>query len=86
MKSEMKYLTKALNDAIDNDEFEDFVREISVFVSQAISSDEHGLPTVGELILDDEVFQYANFLPHHHIFRSYDVLENSIRYQLDWMI
>jgi len=83
----MKYLTKALNDAIDNDEFDILVKEISKFVWDAVSHDTDGIPTVGELTMYEEDDRISDILDiSYYILRDYDDLEFSIEHRLDWMI
>ena len=83
----MKYLTKALNDAIDNDEFGVLVEEISKFVWVAVSYDTDGIPTVGELTMYEEDDRTSDILDvSYYILRDYDDLEFSIEHQLDRMI
>ena len=81
----MKYLTKALNDAIDNDEFGVLVKEISKFVWDAVSHDRDGVFTVGELTgyVQDVMFHLD---PSYYIFRGYSDLEFSVEHQLDRII
>lgn len=83
----MKYLTKALNDAIDNDEFGVLVIEISKLVWNAVSHDTDGIPTVGELTMYEEDDRISDILDvSWYILRDYDDLEFSIEHQLDRMI
>lgn len=81
----MKYLTKALNDAIDNDEFGVLVEEITELVWKAVTDDTDGLPTVAEWT-DTEGVELDPYLLSSYIVVSRDGLSYCIEHRLDWMI
>jgi len=81
----MKYLTKALNDAIDNDEFGVLVEEITELVWKAVTDDTEGLPTVAEWV-DAEDVELDPYLLSSYIVVSRDGLSYCIEHRLDWMI
>lgn len=81
----MKYLTKALNDAIDNDEFGVLVEEVTELVWKAITDDTEGLPTVAEWV-DTEDVELDPYLLSSYIVVSRDGLSYCIEHRLDWMI
>ena len=81
----MKYLTKALNDAIDNDEFGVLVEEVTELVWRAVTDDTEGLPTVAEWV-DTEDVELDPYLLSSYIVVSRDGLSYCIEHRLDWMI
>jgi len=81
----MKYLTKALNDAIDNDEFGVLVEEVTELVWKAVTDDTEGLPTVAEWV-DTEDVELDPYLLSSYIIVSRDGLSYCIEHRLDWMI
>jgi hypothetical protein len=81
----MKYLTKALNDAIDNDEFGVLVEEVTELVWKAVTDDTEGLPTVAEWV-DTEDVELDPYLLSSYIVVSRDGLSYCIEHRLDWMI
>lgn len=80
----MKYLTKALNDAIDNDEFGVLVEEVTELMWKAITDDTEGLPTVAEWMTED--VELDPYLLSSYIIVSRDGLSYCIEHRLDWMI
>lgn len=80
----MKYLTKALNDAIDNDEFGVLVEEVTELVWKAVTDDTEGLPTVAEWMTED--VELDPYLLSSYIVVSRDGLSYCIEHRLDWMI
>jgi len=81
----MKYLTKALNDAIDNEEFGVLVEEVTELVWKAVTDDTEGLPTVAEWV-DTEDVELDPYLLSSYIIVSRDGLSYCIEHRLDWMI
>jgi len=81
----MKYLTKALNDAIDNDEFGVLVEEVTELVWKAVTDDTEGLPTVAEWV-DTEDVELDPYLLSSYIVVSRDGLLYCIEHRLDWII
>jgi hypothetical protein len=80
----MKYLTKALNDAIDNDEFGVLVEEVTELVWKAITHDTEGLPTVAEWMTED--VELDPYLLSSYIVVSRTGLLYCIEHRLDWII
>ena len=81
----MKYLTKALNDAIDNEEFGVLVEEVTELVWKAVTDDTEGLPTVAEWV-DTEDVELDPYLLSSYIIVSRDGLSYCIEHRLDWVI